>query len=254
VPLRALAYHDVVEPGQRASSGFSGAGPDRYKLSPHRFGEHLDALRAAGVTIARAGDPDGVLLTFDDGGASAATTIGPALAARGLAGHFFVVTGCLGDPAFVDAGAVRALRDAGHVIGSHSHTHAILTRLPIEDVRDEWARSKAVLEELLGETVDTLAVPRGYVTPRILEAAAGCGYRHLFTSEPWTVPRPVGRALAYGRYSVNETTPTAHVVALATGARRAVWRDASLWYARKAAKRAAGPLYDRVRATLLART
>lgn len=128
-----------------------------------------------------------------------------------------------------------------------------MTRLTAAEVDAEWRRSKDELEQLLGAEVDTLSVPRGYATLSILDAAAACGYRHLFTSEPWLEPREVGTALAYGRLSVTEVTPVSRVAAFARLSRTAVLREASLWYARKAAKAAAGPAYDRVRERLLAR-
>src|SRR5579875_2274122 len=85
----ALTYHDVVEPGAATSSGYSGPGPDRYKLSPTAFAAHLDALLAAGVAVD---------LTFDDGGCSSVETIAPLLEQHGLRGRFFVVTDRIGAP------------------------------------------------------------------------------------------------------------------------------------------------------------
>jgi peptidoglycan/xylan/chitin deacetylase (PgdA/CDA1 family) len=59
------------------------------------------------------------------------------------------------------SGQVRALRDAGVEIGAHTATHPILTRLSPEAAREDIARSRHVLEGLLGEPVRLFAYPNG---------------------------------------------------------------------------------------------
>lgn len=152
--MPALIYHDVIQTAERDSSGFQGSGPDRYKLPPELFASHLGAIAATGRTPALVGRgstsrADDVILTFDDGGSSAVTHIGPALERRGWLGHFFVPTAYIGHPGFADAEGLRHLCAAGHVIGGHSHSHAILTRLTDAEVDTEWRTCKAVLEETL---------------------------------------------------------------------------------------------------------
>ena len=164
VRVLSLIYHDVTL--DRAASGFQGPGADRYKLSPDQFAEHLDAIATARAVPALATD-DGaggprVFLTFDDGGSSATTTIAPMLAERGWRGHFFIPTERIGRPGFVDADAIRELRAAGHVVGSHSHTHPFMTRLGDDEIAREWSTSKSVLEEIVGAPVTTLSVPTGF--------------------------------------------------------------------------------------------
>lgn len=245
----ALIYHDVAAPGARAS-GRSEPSAGRYTLPLALFEQHLEAIAAAGASPALPGESP-VVLTFDDGGASAAATIAPALERRGWLGCFFVTTAAIGTPGFVTEDDVRRLRSVGHLVGSHSHTHPFLTRLSDAEVADEWTRSKTILEEILGAPVDTLSVPTGYYDERVGRLAAEAGYRRIFTSEPWLEPRPLGAALVHGRFSVVNTTPAAHVERLCRLSPRALWPDAAGWYARKAAKRALGPVYTRVRARLL---
>lgn len=245
-----LTYHDVVARGDRSTSGFEGPGPDRYKVDSADFEQHLDAI-AAVTTPIRLPD-EGVFLTFDDGGASASATA-RLLEQRGLHGHFFVVTGRIGSPGFLAAEDIRAIAAAGHVVGSHSQSHAILTRLAEPDVIDELRRSKTELEDLLGLEVEALSIPRGYVTRRILQVAAATGYRHVFTSEPWLSPRDVGGATAYGRFAVTEATTAKQAAQLAAGRRRIVWATAGGWYTRKLVKRATGRTYESLRRAALAR-
>jgi len=254
VPAVALIYHDVVEPTKRTTSGFAGAGPDRYKLSPTDFAAHLEAVASTGLAVGLVGDGrDGVRLTFDDGGASAVAEIAPALAAYAWLGHFFVPTAHVGTPGFADADGLRALRRAGHLVGAHGHTHRILDGLPEGELREEWRTSRAALEELLGEEVATASVPRGYASQRVLEAAAAAGFRHVFTSEPTLRERRVGGAAVHGRFSVVRTTSPAHVAALCRRSPAARARASGGWRLRQGAKRALGPAYDTLRGTILAR-
>src|SRR5579864_5764428 len=99
----SLLYHDVVAPGDFASSGFQGRDADIYKLERAQFERHLAALSnlpqcprvklfdSAATTI----PPDTLVFTFDDGGASSLSAAA-LLEARGWRGHFFVTTDYIG--------------------------------------------------------------------------------------------------------------------------------------------------------------
>lgn len=255
--MPALIYHDVVSPAERGSSGFQGPGPDRYKLTPELFAAHLEAIAATGRTpslLGRGSAPHHeVLLTFDDGGTSAVTHIAPALEHRGWPGHFFVPTASIGRQGFADAAGLQRLRAAGHVVGAHSHTHAILTRLTEAEVAIEWKMSKTILEATLDEEVDTLSIPRGYVTEPILASAARAGFRHVFTSEPRLGVRWVEGCAVYGRFSIVSDTSARYAGALCAGSHLAHARATGGWLARNTAKRALGPAYEGVRRRVLAR-
>lgn len=56
---------------------------------------------------------------------------------------------------------VRSLRRMGMAIGAHTVSHPILTRLPLNEARDEIAGSKQALEQLLDEPVSLFAYPNG---------------------------------------------------------------------------------------------
>lgn len=237
-----LIYHDVVPKTERRSSGFDMPGADHYKLDPELFERHLDAMEGHEVT-----------LTFDDGGASALTGAAPALERRGRRGIFFVTTARLGTPGFLDAEGVRALRAAGHEIGSHGHTHAHLTTIGPDAVDDEWRRSKHLLEEILGEPVTAASVPGGFYSREVARRAFAAGYRVLYNSEPSVRERRVEGGVVRGRFSIVEDTPPGKVAALCRRSRPAILREAASWQARKAAKAVLGPVYPRLRAAILER-
>lgn len=251
--LVALMYHDVVDAAHADASGFAGAAAAHYKLAPSAFAAHLDALAATGLrfgVLSRDGG-DGPLLTFDDGGVSA-TGVAEHLAARGMRGHFFITTSRIGSAGFVTATQLRAMRAAGHVIGSHSHTHpAEISRLGDAQLAEEWQRSADALFAILGEKVTIASIPGGFLSTRVVRAAAAAGIADLFTSEPVAkVWRQSGCRL-YGRYALWRATPAAAAVDLALGTGGARQRQWLAWNLKKPAKQLARPVYRWLRQRLL---
>lgn len=56
---------------------------------------------------------------------------------------------------------VRALHDAGMLIGGHTGSHPILARLQLDDAEQEIRRGKETLENIIGEQVKIFAYPNG---------------------------------------------------------------------------------------------
>lgn len=255
----SLGYHDVVTPGRLDESGFPGQAAGRYKLDWAELNSHLDAIAAAGLHASvRAdaldgADPTQVLLTFDDGGASAVATAA-ALATRGWIGHFFVPTDRLGTAGFLDATQVRALADSGHVVGSHSRSHpARISSLPWERLLAEWCESVEILEGILQSPVTVASVPGGYYSRAVARAAAESGIRVLFTSEPVATARSVAGCVVLGRYSIQRSTSAITAAALASGRLRPRLLQLVQWNSRKLVKAIAGGAYPVVRRALLDR-
>jgi len=243
--VAALGYHEIADaPGE---SGFRRPGALPYRFSRAELEAHLDAIAACGASVACVDaldlDAPGVstILTFDDGGRSALTAAA-ALEQRGWRGHFFIVTGRIGAPGFLDAAGIRRLRQAGHVIGSHSHTHPDIFRaLDAAAMAREWQESRARLEQLLGEPCVHASVPGGDVSRRVFASAAAAGLRWLFTSEPWLVPRRVDGCRVLGRVVLKRGVSAPRVAELAAGRG---WRRAlALRRLKGIARRAAPPLY-----------
>ena len=217
--LAGFMYHDVVD--EPAASGFQRPGARSYRLTAQAFSAQLDALGAGAAAPALVTSIDfahsgrHLLLTFDDGGTSALHAAAE-LQRRGWRGHFFIVTDLLGARTFLDAAGVRELRSAGHVVGSHSHTHPdIFKDLTPGRMADEWRISQDRLAQILGEPCITASVPGGDISARVLESADAAGFRYLFTSEPWLRPRRVGGCWVLGRYSLRSGTDPAQVLELA---------------------------------------
>ena len=77
-----------------------------------------------------------------------------------------------------------AMRRGGMAVGSHTHTHALLAKLPPESQRDEMACSKAIIERELGVPCEALAYPYGLpssIGSETPELARQAGYRLAFS-------------------------------------------------------------------------
>lgn len=244
-----LLYHDVVSRSERDEAGFPGPLAARYKLEPAVFADHLDAIARTGrsVGLVLQATPPDVVLTFDDGGASAVATAA-VLEARGWRGVFFVTTSRIGSRGFLDEGEIRALAARGHVVGSHSHSHpTYMGRLSAAEIKQEWCESRAVLQDILGEPPDTASVPGGFLSGDVVREAAAAGYRALMTSEPRAGARLRDGIAAYGRYAVWSTTPPEQAAAYASGVRTARLRLWLEWKAKDVAKRGHPGTYQLLR-------
>lgn len=251
----SLMYHDVVEDGDLSSSGFSTPGADLYKLDRTEFERQLDgiAVRPA-IAGARSGAGTPLYLTFDDGGVTAFSVIAPMLEARGWRGHFFVTTDRIGTPGFLDARQVRSLDERGHVIGSHSCSHpAKISSCSSEELVHEWRDSVAVLTAIVGRPVTIGSVPGGFYSEEVGRAAARCGIRTLFTSEPTTRVGAIDGCALYGRYGIWRGMPPSISGAIAAGNVLPRWRQSVWWTVKRGAKAIPGDPYAKLRSLLLRR-
>jgi peptidoglycan/xylan/chitin deacetylase (PgdA/CDA1 family) len=217
--VAGFGYHDVTD--DPTSSGFQRNSAAPYKMGLQLFCRHLDRIEAMRLTPARIDDVElsrpgrHLLLTFDDGGKSA-LAVGEELSRRGWKGHFFITTCRIGRRTFLDAGEIRALRDAGHVIGSHSHTHPDIFRdLSPERMLVEWRQSCDILAQILGEPCRVGAVPGGDISGAVLRSAGLSGLRYLFTSEPCLTPNLVRGCWVLGRYCAKASTSPDEIQQLA---------------------------------------
>lgn len=216
--VASFMFHEVSD--DPATTGFQRSAARHYKHTPAAFGAYLDAIGSAAtptilpqIDLSQPGRD--VLLTFDDGGKSARTAASE-LERRGWRGHFFVVTSLVGARGFATAEDIRAIHRAGHVVGSHSHTHPDIFRdLTFDRAVEEWRTSADWLSQLLGAPCVSASVPGGDISGRVLDSAEAAGLRYLFTSEPWLRPRRRRECWVLGRFSVKLETSAAEVGRLA---------------------------------------
>lgn len=126
-----------------------------------------------------------VALTFDDGTADFADVAVPVLARHGVPVTVYVATAFVDEQLpFPDDGAPvswAGLRDSlstGVVqVGSHTHSHALLDRIPPEQVADELDRSVGLIRERLGVPAVHFAYPKAVAPSADAEVAVRARFR-----------------------------------------------------------------------------
>ncbi len=162
----------------------SDSGPDSTRVSPARFGEHLDQLSADGYSVVplkqlldgiydnRPLPEKPIAITFDDAYQSVAETAYPMLRARQMPFTVFVASGVIDNEAsaFSSWSALTKLaQDPLVSFGGHSVNHPHMELLPVDNTgseetsrREEIDVNMARLREKLGRSViNAFAYPYG---------------------------------------------------------------------------------------------
>jgi peptidoglycan/xylan/chitin deacetylase (PgdA/CDA1 family) len=74
------------------------------------------------------------------------------------------------------------MQRCGITIGSHTRTHARLSREPIDTLAEEVEGSRQELEHVLGRSVKHLAYPDGSFDRACVRAVAAAGYEFAYTT------------------------------------------------------------------------
>ena len=189
----------------------SSAASYTYVTSTGLFQQHLDLYSG----LPTAASPVVPVITFDDGHISNYEIAAPLLAARDLSAHFFLTVGWIGTrPGFMDWPQVRALHQAGHTIGAHSWSHALLTHCSPAQLDIELTQARLTLEDHLGAAVTTMSLPGGRANRRVLAACRAAGYTRVYTSVPQIENSPI--AFTVGRLNIRGNMQTAWLAQLFT--------------------------------------
>lgn len=121
-----------------------------FLLSCHGAHQRYDAPRAATIPL--------FTFVLDDGNDTDHLVAKAIFAEQGAVACTAVTTDWIGRDNRLTADQIRALRDAGWEILSHTASHPHLTSLSAEQIEDELSRSKAALENL-GVKVNSLVYP-----------------------------------------------------------------------------------------------
>jgi peptidoglycan/xylan/chitin deacetylase (PgdA/CDA1 family) len=123
-----------------------------------------------------------VILTFDDGYEDFYTRALPILKAHDFVAVAYIVSGFVGRDGYMNAAQVIEADHSGIEIGSHSVSHANLSRLSWNRLRVEVAASKEALEQLLGHPVLSFCYPSGMFNPTVVGAVQAAGYQDATTT------------------------------------------------------------------------
>jgi peptidoglycan/xylan/chitin deacetylase (PgdA/CDA1 family) len=119
---------------------------------------------------------------------------------------------------FLDWTEAREMLAQGMAIGSHTHTHPVLSQLALNEQRDELAQSRDLLMKRLGVDVTVIAYPVGATTSFTEETrrlARETGYRADFSFYGGTNSAGVRRGLDVRRVGVGDQSWTRFQVQVA---------------------------------------
>jgi len=192
----ALMYHGVGD------TPIDGTDTLRYRVRESEFAAQLELLEGLGTVLAP-GEPitgPGVVLTFDDGDQTVVDAVLPRMKARGLKGALFMTTAWMGRRGYLDASGVRALADAGWLVGAHGHTHRFLNLLSPAELDAELSTARALLTGVLGRAPTHLSFPGGRTSAAVEAAALAHGFTTLWSSRPglnktWAPGAPLRRTV-----------------------------------------------------------
>ena len=78
---------------------------------------------------------------------------------------------------------VRFLNDNGAEVGSHGHTHSLMSNLSLQQLEAELSCSKRILENICKKEISILAFPNGKRNTSIEKTARRLGYQHFLKTE-----------------------------------------------------------------------
>lgn len=151
-----------------------------------------------------------IAITFDDGRKSVlkAASI---LDKYNIKATFYIITSKLfdEDPQYLNYNDINFLLSCGHSIGSHSHTHKVLSLLDEESLQFELEESKNILCKKFNLKKIGFAIPYGQENTfnnKIIEMILLNGYEHVSTQIPGNVNniKIINRSGINKNHSVND--------------------------------------------------
>jgi peptidoglycan-N-acetylglucosamine deacetylase len=136
------------------------------------YASRWPASQIFGRTLIAPALPNEIALTFDDGPNPACTPrLLDTLAQYNVKATFFLI----GQFAEKEPALARAIAHAGHLIGNHSWTHPNLSLISASRVHQELTRTKDLLEQITGRSIQFFRPPYGARRPYVLRVARELG-------------------------------------------------------------------------------
>jgi peptidoglycan/xylan/chitin deacetylase (PgdA/CDA1 family) len=163
-------------------------------VSPAEFRQQMDWLARNGYHPVDLDDLRGYLLgsgtlpsrpvviSLDDGYSDLYTAAYPVLRAHQFKAVAYIVTGFLGRPTNVTPAQVVEMNANGIEIGSHTVSHADLTKASATELQRQLDDSKVTLEAILGHPVLDFCYPSGAVNSTVVHAVQAAGYQSATTT------------------------------------------------------------------------
>ncbi len=195
MPLKVpiLYYHKISTPPPGS------ANPHLY-VTPENFATQMRYLSRHGfnsLTLSEVGDAlilekklprRSVVITFDDGHLDNLEHAFPVLVRYRLQATIFAVADFVGKDAgwqkrdkviepLLSWDHMRQMQKEGITFASHTCTHPVLDKIPIEHARDEIVTSRDKLEQGLGVAVESFCYPYGEYNQDVVNLVREAGYK-----------------------------------------------------------------------------
>ncbi|MDC3156184.1 polysaccharide deacetylase family protein [Pelagibacteraceae bacterium] len=116
----------------------------------------------------------------------------------------FVTTGTISNnQKYINWDQIRKLKEEGVIIGAHSHTHAHMPDISIEEVRNEIETSNKIFLKELGEIPTLFAFPYGETTDEIIELVKEFKFKVAFGQHSGII-NETSNMYYLPRFSLNE--------------------------------------------------
>ena len=116
----------------------------------------------------------------------------------------FVTTGTISNnQKYINWDQIRMLKEEGVIIGAHSHTHAHMPDISIEEVRNEIETSNKIFLKELGEIPTLFAFPYGETTDEIIELVKEFKFKVAFGQHSGII-NETSNMYYLPRFSLNE--------------------------------------------------
>ena len=196
--IPVLMYHEIGDP--------EGPWTNLY-VSEENLIKQLDYLLEAGYKTVTMTDLEknrvgkkilaekSIVLSFDDGYASMYNFVFPALKERDMLGVFYLYPDKFGGWNSLSPEQIKEMAQAGMEIGSHSKSHADMTKISRENLFYELEESKKILEEISGKSIRSFCYPSGRYNDQVIEQIKNAGYGSAVTTN-------------YGKYQLAESIYT----------------------------------------------
>jgi peptidoglycan/xylan/chitin deacetylase (PgdA/CDA1 family) len=227
----------------------------RYILTLDTFRQQMQWIKDSGFQglsvseAVRHPSVPSVCITFDDGCETDLVAAAPVLREFGFHATFYITSGFLGTPGYLNADQMRELDSLGFEIGCHSMTHPYLSDLPEPELKREILDAKLQIEQILGHPIEHFSCPGGRYDHRVLEMARRAGFRtvansHFHANSAATSRYELGRVAVLRDTSVEEFADTCQG--------RGLWKKQLQDRTRHSVRQLLGNrVYDRARSALL---
>jgi len=142
------------------------------------------------------------LITFDDGYLSDYYLVYPILKQKNIRATFFINPSTVGSDGHVSWDMVREMKEHGMCIESHSYSHPDMTKITLDNAKQELINSKKAIAKEIKVDVFYFSFPFGFYSKKLVDLAIDCGYQKCFVSSHGVYD---SGSLTIHRNSINKT-------------------------------------------------